>query len=374
MKNKIGILTLISADNCGSLLQAYALRYLLRNIYNVDAELINFWPYKARKLYSIFHPYIIKYPKILWRTLSHWEALKNQRKMYQKFRSEELKINGKKLLNKKNLYKYLINYEAIIVGSDQVWNVRMFDFDESYFLPHIQCKKFVYAASLGGNEKEEAPKALLKYQKAIEDFSYVSVREPQGKRILDSFCNRKIEVCIDPTLLIPETEWNRLGEKRIVKEDYIFYYSYNYADKILCKLVQNCAKKIGLPVYVINASRWIYHLTDEYDFRFAPMDGPQAFLSLMKYAKYVFVQSLHGAIFASIFRTNYWFLNNRETDIMDLRSENILSLLGTRHRVLRPNNYKDFNIQKPCEYPVNNFLEQERVHSLDYLRNIINSL
>lgn len=371
---KIGILTLISADNCGSLLQAYALQYVLRNMCNVEAELINFWPYQARKLYRTFHPSVMKQPKLLWRTISFWKELRNQSKMYDDFRFNELEIRGKRLLNKKSLCKYLVDYKAVIVGSDQVWNVNMFDFDESYFLPDIPCKKYVYAASLGGNEKEEVPKALFKYKKAIEDFTCVSVREPQGKRILDSFCNQEIEVCVDPTLLIPESEWSRLGGERIVKEDYIFYYSYNYADKVLCKLVQSCAKKIGLSVYVINASRWIHHLPSEYDFKFAPMDGPKAFLSLMKYAKYVFVQSLHGAIFASIFHTNYWFLNNRETDVIDLRSENILSLLGTRHRVLRPNNYESINIKKACEYSTNDLLEQNRIHSLNYLFHLVNDL
>ncbi|WP_237040622.1 polysaccharide pyruvyl transferase family protein [Phocaeicola faecalis] len=374
MIKKIGILTLVSADNCGSLLQAYALLYAFRSICQVDAELINFWPPQARKLYRTFHPSVIKRPKSLWRTIYFWKALKNQSKMYEEFRYKELKLVDKKILNKGSLNKYLSNFKAVVVGSDQVWNVRMFDFDPAYFLSDCTCRKFAYAASLGGNEKEEAPAALLSFRTAIEAFDRVSVREPQGKRILDSFCMRDIEVCIDPTLIIPEKEWNRLGGNRLVNEDYVFYYSYNYSDKVLCKLVQDCAHQYKLPVYVINASRWIHHLPGDYGFHFAPLDGPKAFLSLMKHAKYVFVQSLHGAIFASVFHTNYWFLNNRETDVIDLRSENVLRLLGTRHRVLRPNNYKDMDIKAPCDYLGNEKLEEERAKSIAYLHQIVFSL
>ena len=75
-----------------------------------------------------------------------------------------------------------------------------------------------------------------------------------------------------------------------------------------------------------------------------------------------------------MFHTNYWFLNNRETDVIDLRSENILRLLGTRHRVLRPNNYKNVNIKTPCEYLTNKKLEEERAKSIDYLHKIVNCL
>ena len=374
MSKKTGILTLVSADNCGSLLQAYALQYALRNIYQIEAELISFWPSQVRKLYRTFHPSVIKQPKALWNTLLSWKALKKQSQMYEEFRCKELDMKNTKILDKESLYKHLSKFEAVIVGSDQVWNVRMFDFDPAYFLPDCTTRKFAYAVSLGGNEKEETPDALLKYRTEIEAFEQVSVREPQGKRILNSFCKRDIEVCIDPTLIIPEQEWNRLGGNRLVNEEYVFYYSYNYSDKVLCRLVQDCARQYGLPVYVINASRWIQHQPKDYNFRFAPSDGPKAFLSLMKHAKYVFVQSLHGAIFASVFHTNYWFLNNRETDVIDLRSENILRLLGTRHRVLRPNNYKNVNIKTPCEYLTNKKLEEERAKSIDYLHKIVNCL
>ncbi|WP_455674258.1 polysaccharide pyruvyl transferase family protein [Phocaeicola sp.] len=374
MNKSIGILTLISADNCGSLLQAYALRYALKEICKSNAELINFWPLQARKLYRTFHPSVIKHPYSLWCTIKYWRRLKKQSISYELFRKKHLQLSGEKLLNRRALNQNLLQYDAIIVGSDQVWNVRMFDFDAAYFLLDYEGHKYSYAASLGGNEKKEVPQVLLSFKDAIQSFDKVSIRETQGKQILSTFCNKEIEVCIDPTLIIPTEEWEHLGGERLVKEDYIFYYSYNYADTVLCSLVQSCARTLHLPVYVINASRWIHHQPSRYGFHLTEQGGPMAFLSLMKHAKYVFVQSLHGAIFASIFQRNYWFLNNRDTDVIDLRSENILELLGTRKRVLRPNNFETVDLTALCTYSKNELLDQEREKSIAYLQNIVNNL
>ena len=49
---KIGIITLSASDNCGSLLQSYALKKLL-SLYG-KVEIINFSSLKSHSLYDIF--------------------------------------------------------------------------------------------------------------------------------------------------------------------------------------------------------------------------------------------------------------------------------------------------------------------------------
>lgn len=368
MKLKTGILTLVSADNCGSLLQAYALKFVLEKILGIDVDLINFRPYNARKLYRLFHPSILFHPKVTYATFLNWRKLYYQKVDYNHFRQIYLKLNPVFIENEVDLWKECTKYDQLVVGSDQVWNVNMFDFDNAYFLTNYNGYKISYAASLGGTEQINVPEKLIRFQADINSFNCISVREPQGKQILSKLTKKEIDVCVDPTLLIPVGEWDRLAGERIVDEEYIFFYSYNYSDKVLNGLVQKLSQKLKLPVYVINASRWMEKSTSEYEFNLCAKGGPIAFLSLMKYAKYVFVQSLHGSIFAFIFKTNYWFLSNRAEDIIDQRSENILTLLGARHRVIRPNNISKINILEPLVYEENVPLFEQICKSMEYIK------
>ena len=50
----IGILTLSASDNCGSLLQTYALKTLIESIYTGTVEIVPFASPKSHLLYDIF--------------------------------------------------------------------------------------------------------------------------------------------------------------------------------------------------------------------------------------------------------------------------------------------------------------------------------
>lgn len=368
--NKIGILTLVSANNCGSQLQAFALRYILKEQMHFDAELVNFHPVFARRMYKLLH---LNYFKHLLNFLCMLPALVRQQKSYDLFREQYLRLESKdKLFDAESLYNCADKYRQIIVGSDQVWNVNMADFDEAYFLCGYKGSKATYAASLGGGEKKVVPEKLKRFKMQINQFQNISVREPQGKSVLQKLIDNNVRVDVDPTLLVSEEKWDELAGERIVNGEYIYYYSYNYGDEALNILVQKAAKKLNLQVYVINASRWVAKNPRKYDFHLAPKEGPLAFLSLMKYAKFVFVQSLHGSIFAYIFKSNFWFLNNRENDVLDQRSENILNLLGKRDRTIRPNSFDSVDFSKPCVYEENHKLQAEKMNSLEYLKQVIN--
>lgn len=253
--NKIGILTLVSANNCGSQLQAFALRYVLEEQMHFDVELINFHPAFARRMYKLLH---LSYFKHLLNFLYMLPALVRQQKSYDLFREQYLKLESKdKLFDAESLYSCADKYSQIIVGSDQVWNVNMADFDEAYFLSGYNGSKITYAASLGGGEKIIVPEKLKQFKQQINQFQSISVREPQGKMVLQRLINKNVRVDVDPTLLVPEEMWAELAGERIVNGEYIYYYSYNYGDEALNILVQKAAKKLNLQVYVINASRWV---------------------------------------------------------------------------------------------------------------------
>ena len=88
----------------------------------------------------------------------------------------------------------------------------------------------------------------------------------------------------------------------------------------------------------------------------------------MKYAKYVFVQSFHGLVFANIFRKNFAFLC--ESNSVDFRAKNLLSLLDQESQIVR--NYSELNeaIINNVHYSSNN-LDDFIFRSISFLDNAI---
>ena len=79
------------------------------------------------------------------------------------------------------------------------------DFDENYMLPFKNIKKIAYAVSLGASNPNESSNKDV-YKSYIEDFSAISVREQNAKKWIENLIGRKVNICVDPTLLISEKE------------------------------------------------------------------------------------------------------------------------------------------------------------------------
>lgn len=60
---KIGILTLSASDNCGSLLQAYALQEVIKNRYDCKVEILNLETDQSKEIYELFPKKFYKHPK-----------------------------------------------------------------------------------------------------------------------------------------------------------------------------------------------------------------------------------------------------------------------------------------------------------------------
>jgi hypothetical protein len=333
---KVGILTLSASDNCGSLLQAYALQEIIKQ-FDHEVEIINFVNPISRKMYRNFHPGYIRTPKKFVGMLRRYPRLINQTNDYERFRLQYLRLSDQKFTNQKDLEKLDGKYDIVISGSDQVWNVYMRDFDPAYFLSW--CKKsgrVSYAASLG-DQKNGRCEDMLGQGFTPSEFRAISVREASSQAKLKKELNVEAALCLDPTLLLDKTLWKEMVNREIIpKEEYVFYYSYNYADDIKNQLVKEFAQKKNLPVYVINESRWIDGKEKKFGFQIFQQAGPLAFINLMYGCKYSLVESFHGTIFSHIFQRPFWFLKNAEDSQLDDRINDLMTVLGTKDRVLAP--------------------------------------
>ena len=357
---KIGIITLSASDNCGSLLQAYALKTVLKKY--GDVEVINFSSRESHALYDV--PRMGGLMKIKYR--QEIKKIIKASREYSHFRRDFIGINGKEYFIE-DLKEISHCYDVVVVGSDQVWNVQMGDFSEAFFLGWTDVKKVAYAPSLGRSHLKLSSD-FEQIKKWLNGFSSLSVREEVGKQCLEEVTGGVVPKVLDPTLVIEEYEWNRIVDEPLIKGEYIFYYSWAYCEESTSIIVAETAKRLELPVYVFDPRKWLYRDPDKWGFFLYENSGPNTFLNLMKYAKICYVESFHGMVFSYIFKKNFWLLDTHEKlSELDSRLSEFVNLLGVQDRILNPYNVKTINQEKPVEYIENETLKDLRKKSWEYL-------
>lgn len=366
---KIGILTLSAADNCGSLLQAYAMQTVLQRRFGAEAQVLDFRCEGAREMYDMFPRKPWKYPRKLLNNLLHYPTVSRQKADYEYFRRNYLSMSSRQFSDAAELAEAAKDYDIVICGSDQVWNVNIPDFHSAYFLGWAgTTKRVAYAPSLGGCDFSAFPDQNALKQWLLE-LSAVSTREQVGVDSVRAVAGLDIPIVPDPTLLISPQDWQAVPGERIVREPYIFYYSWSYEDEELNRVVQRYAESRGLKVYVVDAFKWPRLKPQNYAFEMAPAGGPQTFLNLMKYAEFAFVQSFHGVIFAYMMGRNFYLLDNRPVGQMDNRLASILKLLNAEDRVAR--RVEDIR-EAPMDYSaLPETLVESRKIGFDYLENAL---
>ena len=331
---KVGIVTLSASDNCGSLLQAYALQNYIEEAFGLKVEIINLKTKQSDDVYALFTKDFYKHPKKTLFTLNHLFSIIKQKHGYSDFRQRYLHLSNEIFRKVDDIAKIVDDYDYLITGSDQVWNVYMSDYDDSFYLPwKTRAKKLSYAASLGSTQIID-PLKRSQLKEWLADYCAISVREETGRKTIQALTDKKVYVTVDPTLLLSEGQWSRIVGERMIKKPYIFFYSWAYPDENMNRLVQRFSQEKGLDVYVINSSKWYRYRPGFFNFKLYPDSGPNVFLNLMKNAEYVFVQSFHGTVFANIFHKRFFFLSENGKDKVDFRSKNLLDLLDENSQVV----------------------------------------
>ena len=276
---RIGILTFHEADNQGAVLQAYALQTFL-TMSGKKAEIIN---YSCAEVMRTKHAKksdgMLKY--ILMSAYYRMKGLK-----FDSFRKKRLALSES--YDSGNIADACSKYNAIIAGSDQIWNLECSGNDYAYFLDFADdsVKKYSYAASMGSITYSDDEKKHI--GNLLERMESISVREESSVKKLD-FCGRNILVHPDPVLLLESEQWEPIMSKRLEKRKYIFVYLIQ--DDVN---VMNTAKKYALDnnCKIINNKK-----SAEFIINGSPAD----FLSWIYYADAVFTNSFHGTAFSILF-------------------------------------------------------------------------
>lgn len=302
---RIGVLTYHRAHNYGAMLQAYALLSFLRN-HGYHAELIDYWPITHKNQYALIKPIVgncilSKIKCIIATTITFIRRYMRICK-FEKFSQKYLNINSTIQYPMPD-WGYL-QYDCVIVGSDQIWRNHESDgkhigFDPVYFCQHIpkNIRCISYAASMGIIQLNKEDKDILKNY--LNRFSRILVRENSLKEAIDEL-GFDSAIVVDPTLLLSKDEWNKfLPNKRFHTTKYVLYYELVKSKEALV-FAKHKAEELGCKLLIMDAT--IPLMPQRRHISYA---SPIEFLHAIRDAEFVIATSFHGTAFSVIFEKQF---------------------------------------------------------------------
>ncbi len=374
MRKKQGILTFHAAYNYGSCLQAYALQTFL-NKNNNEFEIINYRPYNQHGMYSLIN---LRYfnkgvlVKNVYNIL-HFKKILERNKKYDEFIHKYFLLSNQNYLDEKELAKIINNYETIVCGSDQIWNLSKSTYDRSLAYYLELDKKFngnaiAYAPSFGDTINNIVKNEMFDI-KYLKNFDYLSFRENDVVKIMRDM-GFDSTLVLDPTLLLNKEDWEKLVGPPIVNKPYIFYYSLNCKEYSM-KFVEKISAENNLPVI----TSFMHPRESLKKIKIYGNSGPLEFLNLLYYSTLVCSNSFHGTVFSIIFQKDFYAIFDEDEEqniIRENRKASLLEQLGLSKHISSYSNYVSLDDIKNTNYnDVEEKLDKLRKISSDYLLNAI---
>lgn len=355
---KIGIITFHRAANYGAVLQAYALQSYLQEKQQ-DAEIVDYRCKAIERVYSPFYFLYVKGMKAKLKQLFRFPVKFKKRRLFNRFLREELTLSNS-ISAKQTDTTAWEKYDALIAGSDQIWNPDLTGRDGVYLLDFNagRALKMSYAASFGLDALDDRDKEY--YKKCIHDFAALSVRERQGARLLRELCEKEIDVVIDPTLLIRSEVWERFLTPAKYR-NYVLLYMIKY-NEALVEAARKLAAEKGMQVVFISDS-----MVKKPGVTYVKYATPQEWVGLFHDADYVVTNSFHGTAFSINFNKRVLIGLSREARNGNSR---ILDLLQDLDVEIETSS-DIIDLQKNVEWSkINLALDKLRKHSCLFLEAV----
>ncbi len=371
-EKKVGVLTFHMAHNYGAMLQAYALTMAVQKL-GYNCEIIDYrfsyidrWS-RIERLSDLVYQHgklggILRYLK---RVITGYYNKQDSHAKFDAFERKIIPHSKKAYRDKIELIK--MPYDAILFGSDQIWNSALTNGIAEEYIGGFEClpgtKKIAYAASCGMSDFQQESKAV--YNELLKEFSAIGVREKEFQKNL---CARgfQAEWVLDPTLLLSIDDWKRIisKENKLVDGRYLLVYAFDVKDEVF-DFARKYAKKKGMKIVTI-----AYKETEAmYDMDVMTNCGPLEFLSLFANAEHIIAASFHGTVFSIIFHKSFHCVPHPK--FRD-RTDSLLNMLN-----LSGHNIESFDkvIDEKVDWTrVDSYLEEYRRKSLNFLKSSIDDI
>lgn len=301
---KIGIVTFHCSYNFGSALQAFALKqYLVKkghDVHIIDYRSKDFDAYRLFRctgLKSVVVDFLLLPMNI------------RRRNAFQTFWRDCFNLTDRTYRGnaaEEELQHDMQAYDALICGSDQIWNLDCTKGpDAPFFLSFAPdgSKRIAYAPSLA--HAHFRPDHFTDNDRArisqwLNKFDALSVREASVAGQFQQLTNMRIEEVLDPTLLLDVQDYrdvqSPLLPSGIEGGKYIFAYTL-WKNNKMNQYIDALAKKYNLTI-VYYSGKKIHYASPSINIRGI---GPREFLSLIDQAYCVVSNSFHATVFSILY-------------------------------------------------------------------------
>ena len=387
----IGIITSNTSfrNNYGAVLQSYALCEQLKK-WGYDPKVINYTysggknmiamnTTQKRTAGSVFR-YLCSGEVSLLQKIHYRLSRGKRQQMEQRFvefHQRYILLHSDTPVNYGSLCADPLDFDFYITGSDQVWNpvIHGNDNDPGCFLQFApeKEKRIAYAPSFGiGDYPQELAASLKTY---IGSMGWLSVREPEGQRILRKYAAVEVPLVLDPTLMADEDVFDPISaEVQGLPKEYILCYRFG-KESYWEETVRQLSKVLKLPVVELPLSIEAYAKGTRlrYDI------DPAKFIGAIRGAKLVVTDSFHCTVFAVLNHVPFYTLMRQSRDAkhnMNGRMVHLLEMLGLQNRMVNAQSKLEFDRESVLKVEFTHadaILAREREKSQKYLKTALES-
>lgn len=376
MKNKkikVATMTFHMAHNYGAMLQAYALEKAINKMgYRCEVldyrfRYIDSWSgiqtyqdvIKQLGLVKGSYEYLMR---ILCRQIPKETTIRYR---FNRFMRKHLNLSKKTYYHAKELTE--VEYDAIILGSDQIWNPKLTNGVASEYVgEHFNRKNmkvFSYAASCGTDcFPDDVEEQMLSM---VERLDHISVREESFALYLQKKCSKQVYCVLDPVFLLEEKDWRKIfsTSNGLVNCPYLLLYSFD-TDDVVYDIARKISRLLNLKIVSI-----VYKKNSDVESDILQLDdcGPIEFVNLIAHASFVLTSSFHGEAFSIIFNKPFYCIPH---PLYYQRNIDLLKMLGMENRII--SNLNDISTIIKCDFTnANIIIQNKRREAFEYLNDAI---
>ena len=336
---KIAILTLPLHTNYGGILQAYALQTVLEKMGHKVEVLDKKRREKPQLPINVkIKRFILKY--ILFQRINplREDIIYKRRKIENKYtwKFADKYIHRREISSFNDIKEG--EYDAIVVGSDQVWRPQYFrnHYTSIYdaflaFARNWKIKKIAYAPSFGTDIWEYSNEETKECALLLKQFDFISIREQSGIELCKKYFKINVQQLIDPTLLLNFSDYKKLfdNKKQKARKGILCYFlDYN---KDIELLIKETEKNLNIPSFTVNS-----RVEDCNNYTIETQPPVEEWLKGFYDCDYVLTDSFHACIFSIIFNKPFIVYENEKRGTTRIKS--LLKSLNLDDKSIRHNN------------------------------------
>ena len=369
---KIAILTLPLHTNYGGILQAYALQTALERMGHEVTHL------QPKVEYPRLHKPVVM--PLVW-------VKRLYRKYFQGDRQLPVFENPYNWAGK-NTYRFISEnlncrflapeewneglareYDAFVVGSDQVWRpiytpdvTRFF----TAFLGHSDICRISYAASFGVDVNEFSKEQIACGREYLKLFSAISVREESGIRMCKELFDVQPCQVLDPTMLLSREDYQRFASTAPQSPGNLMVYVLDRTDEKDAFIAEFAEKRGLVPFYANSKTEIPWNVDIPIGERKQP--PLENWLRGFADAEFVLTDSFHACVFSILFHKPFGVFVNLERGLS--RIESLLQPLGLLDRCMID---APVDLDRPIDWKfIDNILMQKAESSMTFLKQALN--